>query len=437
MIGVAVATVMVVALSAQAMFASRRLVIVLSGAAATALLVHAGGRSSLGTLLAELPWDVLVLLVTLGLTSEVFARTHAFEWLAVRLAAMGRGDPRRVVPLTAVAMWAVSALVNNLTALLLVLPVVHALLAVMGATRNVGRWTLGTLLVACNLGGAATPIGDFPALLLLGSGVMTFSRYLILAAPATAIALMAVLFVASWNLRGAEAPHAPITRRLTVSTVRALHRGLRVDRRRLVLATGILGGMLWAWLARPMAIEPALVAWLGAAALLLCVGPTGEDLARTRVDAEAVLFLASLFVMVGAVRASGLFEALAQVLRSADLPPEAKLVVFLSVSAMSTALFSAGPSMAAMLEVAPALDASIPPEAVYVGLALSVCAGSSVFLTAATSGPLAQALTERARIRVEDGGTLVFGFKEHLLVGVPAFLIIGGTAIGWALALAA
>jgi hypothetical protein len=69
---------------------------------------------------------------------------------------------------------------------------------------------------------------------------------------------------------------------------------------------------------------------------------------------------------------------------------------------------------------------------VYVGLALSVCAGSSLFLTAATSGPLAQALTERADLRAADGKPLRFGFFDFLPTGLLAFAIIEATAIGYA-----
>ena len=112
------------------------------------------------------------------------------------------------------------------------------------------------------------------------------------------------------------------------------------------------------------------------------------------------------------------------------------MVVFLVVAAVLTGLFSAGPSMAALLEVAEALAKQHKPEAIYIGLALSVCAGSSLFLTAATSGPLTQALVERARLKDPDGKPLRFGFAEFARVGVVAFTVILGVNIArtlWAL----
>ena len=74
-----------------------------------------------------------------------------------------------------------------------------------------------------------------------------------------------------------------------------------------------------------------------------------------------------------------------------------------------------------------------PPNTVYVGLALGVCAGSSLFTTAATSGPLAQALTERADLRDSEGRPLRFGFTEFLPVGVVSFVVIEAIAVGYCL----
>ena len=58
------------------------------------------------------------------------------------------------------------------------------------------------------------------------------------------------------------------------------------------------------------------------------------------------------------------------------------------------------------------------------GLALAVCAGSSLFLTAATSGPLAQALVERAGLRDPDGRPLTFSFRDFAPVGALCFAVI-------------
>jgi Na+/H+ antiporter NhaD/arsenite permease-like protein len=193
--------------------------------------------------------------------------------------------------------------------------------------------------------------------------------------------------------------------------------------------------MIVAWMTLPAdkGWTPELICWIGAGAALLVRPSLGERLIRRKVDVEAVLFLLGLFVMVVAVRRSGVFGGVARALVGLPIPPIAQLVVFVIAAGLLTALFSAGPSMASLLEVADALARVHPPNAVYVGLALGVCAGSSLFTTAATSGPLAQALTERADLRDSEGRPLRFGFMEFLPVGVLSFLVIEAVAIGYCL----
>lgn len=427
--------ILLAALLLQALLPSRRVLIVTSGAAAACLASTLLGVGTTQRLLAEVPWDVLVILVTLGLLSQLFAASRLFDRVAVAATRLSGAEPFRVLLVFSVAMYLVSGVVNNLTALVLVLPVLHVLLKLMGTRQRYVSWLLGLLLVACNLGGAATPIGDFPAILLLGRGSMTFGAYLTRAFPATLCALAVLLLVTRYVVRPtAGVPRDPVSARLTRAAMEALHRRVRTDRRLLLPAAASLGAMVAAWLFLPaeLGVGPELVCWIGAGAALLMARKLGETLARTGLDIEAVLFLLSLFVMVGAVRRTGLFDEISRSLERLPVAPSLQLVVFLLLAGVLTGLFSAGPSMAALLEVAESLAQRLPGPAVYVGLALSVCAGSSLFLTAATSGPLAQALTERAELRDIDGRRIRFGFFEFLPAGLLSFAVIQAVALGYA-----
>jgi Na+/H+ antiporter NhaD/arsenite permease-like protein len=193
--------------------------------------------------------------------------------------------------------------------------------------------------------------------------------------------------------------------------------------------------MLAAWLFLParLGVSAGLVCWVGAGLALLAAGGLGERLARTRVDVETTLFLLALFVMVAAVKKSGVFVLAAHALISLPVSAPWQLVAFLVGAGLLTGLFSAGPSMAALLEVAALLAERFDPGAVYVGLALAVCAGSSLFLTAATSGPLSQTLSERAGLTDPDGSALRFGFLQFLPMGLLSFAVILAVAVGYTL----
>lgn len=427
--------VFVGAIVGQALRPAWRVEIVLGGAGLGLALGALAGQAP-HAVLSALPWDVLVILGSLGVLSRIFAESRLFTRLAVVGARASQARPTALATGAALVMFFVSGLVNNLTALLLVLPVVIAILELVGTTGRHLRWTIGVLLVACNLGGASTPIGDFPAILLLGAGAMGFNEYLVLAFPIALAALALLLAVVHLWVRPARDVDAPALRReLTVAAIEALHQRVRLDLRLLVPASVSLLGMLAAWILLPAdTAPPHLVAWVGATAAILLAGRRARGALLRGVDLEATLFLFGLFVLVGVVRESGFFASLAETMAGLDIAPSARLFLLVTVTGVATGLFSAGPSMAAMLEVGRPLTETLPASAVYVGLAFGVCAGSSLLLTAATSGPLAQSLVERAGITDDQGVPLRLSFQGFLPIGALSFLVIltvGLGAVAW------
>ena len=429
------ALLLVAAVIAQAALPRRRVPIVIFAAALAVLEASLSGRASPRQIVGAVPFDVLILLIALGVVSELFRASRVFERVAVQISDRGGTQPARLVLIGALVMYGASGLVNNLTAILLVLPVLLVLLRQIGTSQRHLTWTVGVMLVACNLGGAATPIGDFPAILLLGAGAMEFNAYLVRALPLTLVALVAfMLLVALWVRPARDLSTNPVAERITMAVVRALHRNLRINLRVFVPSALGLLAMLLAWALIPAkVVPPELIAWLGAPLLALAAGRHGVRAVRNAVDAEATLFLFALFVLVAAVQQTGLFDALAAELLALPLPPRAQLVVFSLAAGLLTGVFSAGPSMAALLVVARGLTGVIAPEVVYVALALSVCAGSSLFLTAATAGPLAQGMIERAQLSAADGEPIRFAFFDFLRVGLLAFAVIEGVAVAWCL----
>lgn len=417
----------------QALLPSHRLLVVM-GAAATSCAAAAWlGLATVPQLFAEVPWDVLVILVALGLFAGQLADSRLFGLASVLSTRWVGARPLALLALFYAGTYAVSGVVNNITALLVVLPVLLSVFVLLGVSQRYTTWALGLLLVACNLGGAATPIGDFPAVLLLGRGAMGFREYLAGAAPPTLVALLLLLALALLGVRPAQGLQEDAqTRRLTLVTLERLYRGVRLDWRALGPALAALAVMLAGWLLAPKAwgLTPELVCWVGAGVALLARPGHAERALRTRVDVESGLFLLALFLMVGAVKRTGLFTEAAQALLSVPVSPRLQVMLFLVMAAFMTGLFSAGPSMAALLEVAEALARGQAGEPIYVGLALAVCAGSSLFLTAATSGPLTQALVERSGLVDLEGRAIRFGSREFLPVGLLAFGVILVVALG-------
>ncbi len=139
----AMVSILALTLVLQAFAPGLRVLVVCLGAGLSCLAATVMGVADTRAILAGVPWDVLVILVTLGLLSQLFAESRLFDRLAVAATRASRAEPRRIVVVFAVGMYLASGVVNNLTALVLVLPVLLVLLRLVGHDQRYLSWTLG------------------------------------------------------------------------------------------------------------------------------------------------------------------------------------------------------------------------------------------------------------------------------------------------------
>ena len=418
-------------IASQAIRPRRRLAIVLAGCAACAVIATSTGKTTMLRLLEDVPWNVIAILVALGLFTHAVLPSNAMGFLALKASAFSKGRESRLLWVFPAMMFVLSGTVNNLAAMNVILPVLLATLKIINPQQRYVDMLLAALLVACNLGGAASPIGDFPAILLMGHGGVEFTTYLVWAGPACVAILLFVLTVfLLLHASRAKGQRSTFEETLAVATVTRLYR--RTHIRWSILVPGILvfAGMFVCW---TIGVEPALVCIVGVGVLLLASGERGEKTIRTGIGVESVVFLICLFIMIAAVTTSGILEVVTQPILQLSSTPRLMLVVFLLAAGVLTGLFSAGPSMAALLPVATVLTRFLPSEPVYVGLALAVCAGSSLFITAATSGVLAQEQVQASGLITQEGHRVQFGFLRFLPYGAMSFCIILSAGIGYVL----
>jgi len=420
MTGIITTLILVATLIVQAVVPARRQVVVLAGAALCAAIVLLSGTATMQQLYEGVPWNVLVILVSLGLFTQVVVRSEVFGLAAVKVAQISRGSEPRLLLLFASFMFVVSSVLNNLTALLLCLPVILTIMGNLAVSQRFVTLCLALVLVACNLGGAATPIGDFPAIVLLGTGAISFLDYLVRAAPACIVVFAAVSGAFAAVLASRKASERPSSFTFVSTALLAhMYRRTKLKWAVIIPAAAVFLAMLILWIiGDAWHLPPDIVSFLGVVTLLLLSRGTGERIARTEVDAEALVFFAALFFMVGAVTVCGVPSRVAEALLMLRQYPSVLLALFLLVVSLLTAVFSAGPAMAACLPIALELRSLYHSEDLYVSLALSVCAGSSLFLTAATSGPLAQTLVDRTKIVLREGSVAQFSFGGYLPYGL-------------------
>jgi len=434
MISVVLISVMVITLILQALVPTRKMLVIFCGATVTMTIAASVGNQSINAIYSGVPWDVLVILLGLGIFSSLFARSRVFSYLAVWCSRTSKGDYLLILIMFSSIMFFLSCTLNNLTALLLVLPVLLSILKALGVSRNFIALCFSLLIVACNLGGAATPIGDFPAILLMGTGSISFLRYLTLAFPMCLLLFTVIVVVAVYyHQRKGEANPSLLERSLALTSMAKLYRNITIDKGILYSGIAVFCVMFGLWMVTAeMGLSPGIICFIGVGIFMVIKHEEAETIIRHQIDFESILFLTALFIMVSCMAGSGILEDVAGLLSGYFTDTRMLVCALMICCGISTAIFSAGPSMATMLPIAQQiiLKGDVAGDTVYVGLALSVCAGSSFLLTAATAGPLAQSMVEKSGLKTREGGSATFNFMTFLPFGIVSYTIIqlGGVA---------
>jgi Na+/H+ antiporter NhaD/arsenite permease-like protein len=406
-----------VALLAAAVFVIALAVIALEWVHRTKVaLLGAGLMVVVGVLDEEraieaIDWRTLGLLTGMMILVGLTERTGIFTYIALRVAQLSGGRPLRLVFLLAGVTGVLSAFLDNLTAILLVVPITLLLADVLGISP------VPLVLVevlASNIGGTATLIGD-PPNIMIGSHVaeLTFLDFIVNLAPVALVtlALVTAMLYLMFRSQLTIAPEraAEVAR---LDAARDVREGRYVKRSVAVL----LGTILAFFLHSTLHLEPAVVALAGATILLLVAGDDVED-ALERVEWSTIFFFLGLFVMVGALEERGIIADVAGLLGDFTGDSRAgEALAILWVAAAGSALVDNIPFTAAMIPVVDHLGQGDGfDDANWWALALGACFGGNATMIAAAANVAAIGVLERS------GQQLSFG--RFLAVGAPVTFV--------------
>lgn len=258
----------------------------------------------------SIDWNVLFLLLGMMIIVGVLRQTGIFEFLAIWAAKRAKGRPFRVMALLCVLTAVVSAALDNVTTVLLVAPVTILVCARLGLRPE--PYLIAEVL-ASNIGGTATLVGDPPNIIIASRGDLSFNDFLIHLAPLVLVLL--VVFIGLCRLLFAK---AFVFRPERVAEVMALsEREAITDVPLLVRSLIVLGAVLAGFVLHPVLhVEPSIVAMVGALVLIV-VSRLGSDSYLAEVEWETLLFFAGLFIMVGALVKVGVIGTIADWLGNA------------------------------------------------------------------------------------------------------------------------
>ena len=228
-------------------------------------------------------WETIGLLAGMMLIVRVTEPTGIYTFLAIRAGQLARGRPFAVVMSLALSTALLSAFLDNLTTVLLMVPITFLLADAL----DIDPIPLVLIeIIASNIGGTATLIGDPPNILIAGATDLTFADFVVNLAPISALAFVVVtgLLYLFFRRRLQIAPEAR-ERVMELDARRSIEDMAELKRTLPVLVITILAFFVHG----AIGVEPATVALTGATVMLLLTRQTRRGgAARDRV-ADAVL----------------------------------------------------------------------------------------------------------------------------------------------------
>jgi Na+/H+ antiporter NhaD/arsenite permease-like protein len=365
----------------------------------------------------SIDFNTIGLLAGMMLMVRLTETTGVYTWLAIHAGQLSRGQPAAVVASLALTTAVLSAFLDNLTTVLLVVPITFLLADAL----DVDPIPLVIIeIVASNIGGTATLIGDPPNIIIAGATGLSFGAFIVNLAPIAATAFVAVTacLYLRYRPRLRVQPSAR-QRLLELDATRSIE-----DRDELIRTVPILVATIFAFFAhKALGLEPATVALAGATAMLL-VSRQPLDKALAGIEWPTLFFFLGLFVMVGALEQTGAISELADGIGAlTDGDRTAELLGIAWVSVLGSGLVDNIPFTATMVPVVEQLqEGNAGDDAYWWALAIGACFGGNATLIAAAANVAAAGLAARAGRPI--------GFLVFLKAGLPA------TALSMALATA-
>ncbi len=364
--------------------------------------------------LSYVDFDVIFLVLGMMIVIAVIEETGIFQWMAYQAYRLSGGRIWLLVTILIVITAVASALLDNVTTMLLMAPITVQIALTLGINPL-------TLLIpevlASNVGGISTLIGT-PTNILIGSYAgLGFNDFLINLTVGVVAALVGLVIFVVLRYRKS---YAAAGGQLSEAMRERLKQSGRITQPAKLRKAGVVFGFMLVLFVVGDAIHlvPAVTAILGAVAMLLWVSPDIEEMLHV-VDWTTLIFFIALFMTVGALQEVGLISIIATGIGNlvGDNLTAAILVLVWSAALLSGVIDNI-PFAATMLPVVAYLTRTVPGAeggVLWYGLSIGAAMGGNSTLIGASPNLVTAGISERAGYRIT--------YLDFLKVGLPATIV--------------
>ncbi|MGB7117166.1 MAG: ArsB/NhaD family transporter [Anaerolineales bacterium] len=363
-------------------------------------------------------WNVIFLLAGMMMIANMLQDTGLFQWIAIQSVRLGKGNTYRILVILVLVTAVTSALLDNVTIVILMAPVT---LFITARLRISPLPFLIALILASNIGGTATLVGDPPNILIGSAAGIDFITFAANLAPISLLILIAFIGLA-WFLFKNDLQVAKIDP-LSFETLDTseLITNEPLLRKSLVVMAGVILGFLFHG---ALHLEPATIALAGATVLMLW-GRIDPDHVLQEIEWTALFFFIGLFIMVEALVEVGIIEVVAQAaLRLTDGNLQMTSMLLIWLSAVASGVVDNIPYTATMIPVVENLGQVMPVGPLWWSLALGACLGGNATLVGAAANVVVANLAEKSGHPISFGLFLRYGAITTFLSLILASLYV-------------
>ena len=393
-----------------------KVTIALVGAGLTILLGLVSQSKMLGDTLNPhyfanfIDFNVIFLLVSMMILVLITTKSGVFTWIANELLKFTKGHPIKILFALGLFTAVVSAFLDNVTTVILVMPITFAIAKQLEINPVP---ILITEVFASNIGGTSTLIGDPPNIIIGSAAGFSFMDFVVELAPVVAVILVVVLALLAIVFKNDLVTSEEKMKKVTeIDNSKTITDKVHMLRSIIVLGLVILGFVLH----DVIHIETCIVAMIGASILLLFEKPT-EILEK--VEWNTIFFFVGLFIIIGGLEASGGIKLMAEwLLKVNNGSQEATSMMILWGSGIISGIIDNIPYTATMSPMLVEIQRTMGAEYTYPlwwALSLGACLGGNMTIIGAAANVI---VSENS---TKEGHPIAF--LEFMKYGVPVVAI--------------
>ncbi len=359
----------------------------------------------------SIDFNTVGLLLGMMIIVIILKKTGVFQYIAIKAAKAAKGEPWRIIVLLSIITAIASALLDNVTTMLLIAPVT----LVITDTLKVNPIPFLFIEVfAANIGGTATLIGDPPNIMIGGATGFGFLDFLFNLSPVVIVIFIVTMqllkLIYKKSMRTTEQLKEKV---MSLDESKAIQDKVLLIKSLIVLLITITGFVFH----QILLLESATVALFGAALLLLISKIEPEEVFM-EVEWTTIFFFMGLFVLVGALEEVGIINGLAS--KVMDLTKGNMLMMtllMLWISAIISSFLDNIPFVATMIPLIKSMEylSGLNVTPLWWALSLGACLGGNGTIIGASANVIANGMLEKHGYKM--------GFLSYMKTAFPLMLV--------------